>query len=167
MASHNNQKGKRMHQLYASELLNYLREKKPKMMDMTSSVIVHFAKSARTKFQSRKGIPIVVVDPALIELVGEDGQRFFYPMRDFRSDLQDKGGVGIAFVENETHGRSIPSAEDVKVCDLCIDMTPYARDGKAGYMLYPQSIRPSTLKPKTQELILQRAAEVGPFSLQK
>ena len=154
--------------LYADTLIDYLRAKAPKLLEVSQTIRIHWCRCSTVSWISQKGKSIVAFDPGLIEFVKKypDKHKLFYPMNDFRADFANEGGVAIAFMQANNKYLRLPPQE-VKVCVLDIDTRECATDKQCGFPLYNKRVGLSLLPEPVVQLLLDKAAQVAPYSLKR
>ena len=154
--------------LYADTLIDYLKAKAPKLLEVSRTIRIHWARCSTVTWISKKGQSIVAFDPGLIEFVKKypDGHKLYYNMKDFRADFANEGGVAIAFVQCNNKYLRLPPQE-VKVCVLDIDTHEHATDKQYGFPLYNKRVGLSLLPESVVTLLLDKAAQVAPYSLKR
>ena len=153
--------------LYASTLIDYLKAKAPKLLEVSRTIRIHWIRSSTVTWISQKGQSVVAFDPGLIEFIKKypDKHNLYYPMKDFRADFANEGGVAIAFTEHNKYLRLPP--REVKVCVLDIDTHERATDKHYGFPLYSLRVGLSLLHESVVQLLLDKAAQVAPYSLKR
>ena len=153
--------------LYANTLIEYLRAKAPKLLEVSQTIRIHWIRSSTVTWISKKGQSVVAFDPGVIEFIKKypDKHKLFYPMTDFRADFANEGGVAIAFAQCNRYLRLPPP--EVKVCVLDIDTRERATDKHYGFPVYSLRVGLSLLPEPVVTRLLDKAAQVAPYSLKR
>ena len=137
-------------------LVSYLREKAPDQLERSTHVLVHFATSTVIQFNDEHNHSSVACDISLIQFVNKRTRyASFYHMPDFRKDHSHTKFKAICGFIPQNSYPVMQSLLEEEVLTMPIDLSRRQRS----YML-----QPSTLKRKTQELILTKVAADKPMT---